>query len=100
MHRNFKEAPMNTKLVNVQGNEADYGELDSQGEYTAIVSGGEHDNHQVKVLTEKHNCGACGQSVECSCGNYWQSAMNGCWQQGHQRQESGDLSLAQLVQGG
>ena len=85
------------KLVNRQGVEANFGQLDSQGLETATVAGGPHDGHAVKIATEKHNCGACGWTISCSCGAFWQSDMNGCWQWGHQRREEGDDSLRALM---
>ena len=84
-------------LTNWQGTTADYGALDSYGEATAEVHGGDHDGHTVTITTEKHNCGACGESITCSCGARWQSAMNGCWQWGHQRCERGDAELKALT---
>ena len=51
----------------------------------------------ITLIAEKHNCGAYGESVEDSDGNLlWQSAMSGCWQQGHQREERGDKKYAAL----
>ena len=84
-------------LVNWEGSEADYGELDSLGTATATVKDGPHNGHTVTVYTEKHNCGAHGERIECSCGEWWQSAMYGCWQWGHQRQEAGDPTLKVLL---
>ena len=84
-------------LIDWQGTYADCKELDSHGTATATVKGGPHDGHTVTIYTEKHNCGACGEGIECSCGERWQSAMHGCWQWGHQRQEEGDLALKALT---
>ena len=85
------------RLLNRQGRGADLSKLDSRGRWTATVEGGPHDGHTIVVKEEKHNCGAYGTKVECSCGARWQSAMNGCWQAGHQRQEAGDAELAAMM---
>lgn len=92
-----KVVPVDGVLIGIQGDEADYSQLDSQGEYTATVEGGDHDGHQVTVFTEKHNCGAYGEIITCSCGEQYQSAMNGCWQQNHQRHEEGSESLRSII---
>ena len=84
-------------LVFVEGQEADAGQLDDWGEAKAVVVGGIHTGHTVTMYTEKHNCGAYGTEIKCSCGAAWQSAMHGCWQQGHQREKEGDLDLATLT---
>lgn len=74
------------------------GELDEEAKARFLICGGEHDDHIVTVLAEKHNCGAFGETVECQCGARWQSAMYGCWQHDHQRAEAGDPRLGQLLQ--
>lgn len=83
-------------LVFVAGSEADGGQLDDYGQAMAVVVGGEHSAHTVEITTEKHNCGAYGSAIVCSCGAKWQSAMYGCWQYNHQRAENGDKELAAL----
>lgn len=88
---------MNGQLTNKQGTYADFGQLDSQGCMTAMVEGGPHGGHTVTIASEKHNCGACGYTISCSCGGFWQSSMNGCWQRSHQREEEGDKSLEALL---
>jgi hypothetical protein len=85
------------KLIFISGENADAGQFDDSGSAVYRVQGGKHDGHQVTISTEKHNCGAYGESVSCSCGGYWQSAMYGCWQQGHQRREEGDKSLREMT---
>ena len=85
------------KLVQFEGLFADAGQLDDWGDAKAVVVGGPHDGHVVTIETEKHNCGAYGESVRCDCGDSWQSAMHGCWQHGHQREEGGDGELAEMM---
>lgn len=85
------------KLVFVGGNTADAGKLADSGEAVYLVQGGEHDGHVIVVRTEKYNCGAYGEEINCSCGAAWLSAMTGCWQAGHQRKESGDSSLEEMT---
>lgn len=84
---------MDKYAVVVQGEEADYGELDSNGEEMLVMYGGAHDMHIAVRITSKHNCGACYEDVYCKCGAEYHNAVNGCWQYGHQREESGDISL-------
>jgi hypothetical protein len=84
-------------FISGDGDVADAGQFDDSGSAIYRVQGGEHDGHKIVICTEKHNCGAYGESVSCSCGAYWQSAMYGCWQQGHQRQEEGDKSLQTML---
>ena len=83
----------NNHIVWLSGEPADAGELDSDGEEMYAVHGGPHDGHTIQVHTEKHNCGAWGAGITCSCRAFYQSSMNGCWQQGHQRKEAGDYTL-------
>jgi len=85
------------RLVNIEGRSADFGKLDDYGQWTATVVGGPRDSHEVTVMEEKHNCGAHGITVKCSCGVQFQTAMNGCWQQGHQRPKKGDLELEKML---
>jgi len=85
------------KLVLIGGNVANDGELDDEGEAVYRVQGGEHNEHVITICTEKHNCGAWGESVDCSCGESWQSSMWGCWQYGHQREETGNPSLKEMT---
>jgi hypothetical protein len=92
-----KENIMSKKLIFVSGNVADAGQFDDSGEAHYHVQGGEHDSHEVTIYTEKHNCGAYGESVNCSCGEAWQSSMHGCWQAGHQREEFGNPSLEEMM---
>lgn len=84
-------------LVKVHGQEADAGLLDDSGEQTYKVKGGPHDGHTVEIYTAKHNCGAYAEDVYCSCGAEWHNRMDGCWQHGHQREESGDTSLRAMT---
>jgi len=88
---------MDKYLVFVEGSIADAGLLEHYGEAKAVVVGGKHDGHIVEIHTHKHNCGAYGEEIACSCGSEWQNAMNGCWQQQHQRQEEGDSTLADMM---
>lgn len=88
---------MEKKLMRISGGLADAGEFDSSGLLVAKVKGGPHNGHTVEIDSDKHNCGAYGEAVTCSCGAYWQSAMHGCWQQGHQREEEGDTELAKMT---
>ena len=88
---------MRGKLLNWEGTYADFGQLDDAGKAFADVEGGPHDGHKVTIITEKHNCDACGWRIRCTCGARWQSSMNGCWQQGHQRKEEGDQMLKLLI---
>jgi len=85
------------KLIHISGKSADFGKMDDYGKEVFKVSGGQHDGHTVTINTEKHNCGAGGEVVECSCGARWQSAMYGCWQQGHQRKEECDPTLKEMT---
>jgi len=88
---------MDKKLVWLSGQDADAGQkMDDNGESTWRVEGGPHDGHTVTVRTAKHNCGAYATDIDCSCGAGWSSAMNGCWQWGHQRDEEGDPTLAEM----
>jgi hypothetical protein len=58
-----------------------------------LFLGGPHKGHKALVWTSKHSCGAYGTTVECECGRVWENAMNGCWQNYHQRPEAGDKAL-------
>ena len=88
---------MDKYLVFVDGEVADAGLLEHYGNAKAVVVGGKHDGHIVEIHTHKHNCGAYGEEITCLCGSEWQNAMNGCWQQQHQRQEEGDSTLADMM---
>lgn len=83
----------NDKVKVLGGTEADASQLDDFGEMQVEYATGPHKGHKATLYTEKHNCGAYGESIVCECGATWESAMYGCWQQGHQREESGDESL-------
>jgi len=72
------------------------GQGDASTKTTYLVNGGPHDGHTVTLIEEKHNCGAFGQSVDCSCYISWKSAMNGCCQPEHQREEVGDKELSKV----
>ena len=88
---------MNEKLVFVSGTIVDAGKFDDEGVAIYRVEGGLHDGHEITVMSEKHNCGAYGESVKCSCDASWQSAMYGCWQANHQREEGGDELLKEMM---
>lgn len=81
-------------LEYVNGRIADGGQMDDSSEATFMILDGQHKGHTLVVNTAKHNCGAYGESMLCSCGAHWNNAMNGCWQAGHQRREEGDRRLA------
>lgn len=81
----------------LMGRVSDAGAMDDIGVAIYVAIGGLHDGHIVKIDTEKHGCGAYGEHIQCSCGAKWKSAMNGCWQCDHQREETGDLSLKEMT---
>lgn len=84
---------MNTERPSrISGRPADSSLLEDYGreEYKDVAG---HPGHIVTVFSDKHSCGAYSIVVECSCGSCWQSALEGCWQNAHQREESGDRSL-------
>jgi hypothetical protein len=78
----------------LHGRFADGGVLEDSAEAEVLFLGGPHKGHRAYVSTAKFNCGAYGATVECECGNAWANAMYGCWQNYHQRPESGDSTLA------
>lgn len=68
------------------------------GRYFHAVTG-PHAGHTFKIVAKSvGDCGAFDYQVSCSCGASYADAMNGCWQCGHQRQASGDESLAAYSQ--
>jgi hypothetical protein len=85
---------MNT--IRISGKPADAGQLDSRGKEVVKYIDGPHKGHTATVRTDKYNCGAWSEEITCSCDAKWENAMNGCWQQGHQREEWGDATLSLL----
>ena len=79
--------------VNLSGEDADGGKMEDWGEVFTLVLTGEHRGHIVRTTTAKHDCGAYAESQGCDCGAVYRNAMNGCWQQGHQREEEGTRIL-------
>lgn len=79
--------------VFISGTIANAGQIEDSGDAKIEFITGSHKNHTADYLTTKHNCGSWQEDVTCQCGSEWSNAMNGCWQQGHQREESGDESL-------
>lgn len=72
---------------------ADSRQIEDSGEVNIRYIDGPHAGHIARYKTAKYNCGAYSTVIECQCDHIYASAMNGCWQQGHQRHESGDLEL-------
>ncbi len=72
---------------------ADASQIDDAVRSTWHIKDGSHKGHTAAVYSAKHNCGAYQIDVECSCGAKYENAINGCWQNGHQRAESGDTAL-------
>lgn len=81
------------KPLKISGRSADPSLLEDYGIEEYAVWNRVHFEHDATVYTEKFPCGAYSVYVECDCGSYWQSPMTGCWQRGHQREESGDRFL-------
>lgn len=66
-------------------------------EYLAVfVEGGLFDGELLHLKSEKHNCGA--HAVSVIEGRYYLAPMNGCWQQGHQREAEGDERLGYVLE--
>ena len=72
---------------------ADASKLDDAAWSTWCIKSGPHAGHIAEVYSAKHNCGAYQIDVTCGCGATYTNAMNGCWQNGHQRPEEGDQAL-------
>lgn len=84
-------------LKSIQGTIADGTLMEQAGTATATVTEGPHQGHTVTLKTHKHQCGAYAEDVDCNCEGHWHNQLNGCWQQGHQRDEHGDKALAAVV---
>lgn len=84
-------------LEDISGTVADNTVFDSGGIATAKIISGFHKGHKVTFETNKFNCGVYAEDVDCSCEMHWHNAMNGCWQNDHQRDEYGDPELAELA---
>lgn len=84
-------------LINISGTIADSSQFDSGGVATAEVVSGSHKGHTITLKTNKFNCGAYHEDLNCSCEAHWHNQSNGCWQQGHQRDEHGDPELSKVL---
>lgn len=67
----------------VIGREADTSQLDDYGRKLIILQNGT----QITVESEKHNCGAIGYELSINNTLVYSSAMYGCHQYNHQREE-------------
>lgn len=83
--------------IKFNGTIADVSQIEDGGLGVAEPISGKHAGHSVTIETAKHNCGAYQEDVTCSCGATFHNRMNGCWQYGHQREQSGDESLEDIV---
>lgn len=56
-----------------------------------VPATGEHAGHEIHHRETYENCGALDVTQYCvTCGTYvYRSAMNGCWQYEHKREEEG-----------
>jgi hypothetical protein len=78
----------------LRGRLADGGILEDSASARVLWLSGPHAGHKAYVYTAKFGCGAYSAVVQCQCGVSWENGMNGCWQNYHQRPESGDSTLA------
>lgn len=89
---------MTIKIRILGGRWGDFTQLEDRACLRAVVeSGGKHEGHEVRIYSEKYNCGSAGYYIECSCGSRWWSRLSGC--PDHTRPEGGDRTLREIIYG-
>lgn len=83
--------------IKFSGTIADGSQIEDGGHGVAEPTDGLHAGHRVTIDTAKHDCGAYQEDASCSCGATFSNRMNGCWQYGHQREQTGDAALEEII---